>query len=202
MDEQSVIAVDVALLLPDEVAALAVRINREFPAGEAEDLILDDDHLPHLTLVQQFVQGSRLNGLIGEVEAIVSRKPALRLDVSGLEKLGSTVVLAVSRTPELQRLHGALMEALAGFEKGLGGHESFHSNGKGPRERDVQYVTNFRARSAFDNYSPHITLGHGETSTRVEAFSFDADHVAVCHLGRFCTCRIVFADWKLSSNIR
>ena len=63
------------------------------------------------------------------------------------------------------------------------------------------WVTGYRLKSSFHHFEPHITLGHGSADPgavpRIEPFTFDADTVAVCHLGRHCTCRKVLRSWTL-----
>jgi hypothetical protein len=33
-------------------------------------------------------------------------------------------------------------------------------------------------------------------SLLVDPFDFVADHLAVCHLGRHCTCRRILGEWR------
>src|SRR5205809_1113023 len=66
------------------------------------------------------------------------------------------------------------------------------------RVRDVLWVAGYRLKSSFGSYTPHITLGHGGEPPWIEPFSFEATTAAVCHLGRFCTCRRVLRQWTLS----
>jgi hypothetical protein len=64
--------------------------------------------------------------------------------------------------------------------------------------RDVLWVTGYRLKSGFHHYTPHITLGHGTEPPAIEPSGFEADTVAVCHLGKFCTCRQVLREWRLT----
>jgi hypothetical protein len=64
----------------------------------------------------------------------------------------------------------------------------------------VFWVAGYRLKSSFHLFEPHITLGHGSAPPPIEPFGFDADTVAVCHLGRFCTCRTVLRQWTLSGS--
>ena len=48
-----------------------------------------------------------------------------------------------------------------------------------------------------DAFTPHLTLGHAEITPTIEPFDFIPTRLAVCHLGRFCTCQRVLAEWRL-----
>jgi hypothetical protein len=65
---------------------------------------------------------------------------------------------------------------------------------------DVIWVSGFRLKAAFGEFTPHVTLGHGKEPPAIEPFAFDATTVAACHLGRFCTCRRVLANWTLTGG--
>jgi hypothetical protein len=65
------------------------------------------------------------------------------------------------------------------------------------RDRDVRWVREFRRESSFDRFTPHITLGHASEPPTVEPMEFVATTIAVCHLGRFCTCQRIIRAWHL-----
>ena len=90
------------------------------------------------------------------------------------------------------------MEALRGYER-PGGTPAAFVDGDG-RVGDVLWVTGYRLKSAFHAFTPHITLGHGDRVPEIEPFTFTADTVAACHLGRHCTCRRVLRTWELSAD--
>jgi hypothetical protein len=191
------IAIDVALLLPDEANARAEAVNAKLYEPSEEGFQFDDTHLPHLTLVQQFCTQTHLPLIHDAVNAVLNGRRSLVLRVSGIKALTTSVQFAVEPTLELQQLHEDLMDALAPLAEPSGDENAFVHQDEPPRLRDVEWVTNFRAQASFENYSPHITLGKGERPETVEPFSFTANRLAVCRLGRFCTCRVVLREWRL-----
>ena len=52
----TLIALDIALLPPADVRARAIDISAALPAAESHGLRLDDEHIPHITLTQQFIR--------------------------------------------------------------------------------------------------------------------------------------------------
>ena len=187
------VALDVALLPPPDVSQRAIALSATLPLEEPHGLRLDSDHLPHVTLTQQFVREEELDRALEPVDAVLREQPAFEVVVTGAEKSGHTVWLAIERSPALVGLHERLMEALRGFERPEGTPAAF-LDGEG-RVADVVWVSGYRLKSSFGQFVPHMTLGHGDAPPRVERFTFHAATVAACHLGRFCTCRRVLRQW-------
>ncbi len=203
---QELVAIDVAVLVSGSVAALAHNINRALSRGRPDALRFDDTHLPHVTLAQQFVERACLDELFGELDRILGHGPLLVLHIPGVAVDQGTISLAVDRTADLQRLHERVMDAIGPFEvPGLGrirvaGADAFRANGEAVRPQDVDWVSHYRERSAYAHYRPHVTLGHGDTSPSVQPIDLRAEHIAVCELGRFCTCRAVLRAWTLGGT--
>ena len=103
--------------------------------------------------------------------------------------------MAIERTPTLVDLHEQLLQATEPFEVATGDASAFF--GEDARDRDVRWVREFRRESSVDRFTPHITLGHASEPPVVEPMEFVATTIAVCHLGRFCTCRRIIRAWEL-----
>jgi 2'-5' RNA ligase len=194
------IALDVAVLPPPDVTAKAVALSAALPEGESQGLRLDHDHLPHVTLMQLFARVNELDQVFSRVDDTVRGVVPLALRATGGGGT-NTIWIAIDKTPPLVDLHERLMEALRGLERPDGGTSAFF--GDEARLRDVLWVTGYRLKSSFHHFEPHITLGHGSAGhgsapPDVEPFTFDANTVAVCHLGRHCTCRRVLRQWTLT----
>ena len=189
------LALDVALLPPPEVRQRAIELNAALPVEESQGLQLDEEHHPHVTLTQAFIRADELHLALDRVNDVLRGLRPLTVEVTGGGRNGSTLWMAIERAPRLVELHEQLMEALRGFER-TGGSRAAFVDGDG-RMGDVVWVTGYRLKSAFQDFTPHITLGHGEHTPDIEPFTFQATTVAACHLGRFCTCRRVLREWEL-----
>jgi 2'-5' RNA ligase len=190
------IALDVAILPPPDVSKRAMALSAALPEEESQGLRLDSEHLPHLTLSQQFVREDELETAFGHIDDVLRHCPPLRVVTAGGGKGSHSVWITVERTPELDAVHEQLMEALRGVER-QGGTPAAFFGGDG-RVSDVLWVAGYRLQSSFADFTPHITLGHGTAPPAIEPFAFDATTVAACHLGRFCTCRRVLRNWSLA----
>lgn len=191
----NLVALDVAILPPADVSARAVELSASLPA-DPHGFRLDQEHLPHITLVQSFVRQEELEAAFERVDEVLRGRGPLRLRVTGGGKGSSSVWIAIERTTELDDLHEALMHAMVGVER-PGGTAAAFVDGDA-RVGDVLWVTGYRLKSSFSAYTPHITLGHAKEAPDIELFGFTAHTVAACHLGRFCTCRRILRSWTLA----
>jgi 2'-5' RNA ligase len=190
------IALDVAVLPPADVSKRAMALSAALPEEESPGPRLDADHLPHITLTQQFVREDELETAFDHIDCVLREWPPMRIIATGGGKGSHSVWIAIERTPELASLHERLMEGLRGVER-QGGTPAAFEGGDG-RVSDVLWVAGYRLKSSFSDFVPHITLGHGAEPPSIEPFAFDAATVAACHLGRFCTCRRVLRHWTLA----
>ena len=189
------IAIDLAILPPPRISKAALRLSAGLPEAEFLGLRLDATHLPHITLTQQFVAATELPPIEQTVESVVRLRVALPLRVIGPGRGSRSVWMRIERTVELDALHRDLMDAVAPFEQRGGDGTAFV--GVDARPRDVKWVSGYRASSGYGRYNPHITLGHARQLPQIEPIDFAADTIALCRLGRFCSCRQVLRSWRL-----
>jgi 2'-5' RNA ligase len=198
-------AVDIAILPPPEVSERAIALSAALPVHESQGLLLGADRLPHITLTQQFVPLTALELFIERVQELMAREP-LPLRVTGGGKGSNSVWMSIERAAPLVRLHEQLLQATQALEVTSGDASAFLEDAcpfeapvaqRRARDRDVRWVREFRRESSFDRFTPHITLGHASDPPFVEPMDFTATTIAVCHLGRFCTCRRIIRAWDL-----
>ena len=191
----SVLALDVAILPPPDVADRAIRLSAALPEEESKGLRLDADHLPHITVTQQFVRVEEVDEILEKIDNVLRFHPPLPLRITGGGHGGAAVWMEVERTDALVRLHEQLMETLRGYER-PGGTAAAFVDGDA-RVGDVIWVTGYRLNASLHAYTPHITLGHAKRPPEVEPVTFTATTVAACQLGRFCSCRKALRSWNL-----
>ena len=195
----SLVAVDAAILLPRAAQEVVARLNAQL-AGPPDGFRFDATHLPHVTLAQQFVPAADLPLVTAEVGAVLASFPPLTLTAERFASSGLTTSLVLAATRSLDAIHTRLMDRLAAFDMTAGGADAFLADGEPPRARDVEWVTRFRTAAAYGSFEPHVTLGVGVLDAPAPALEFEAEEVALCRLGRFCTCRRVVASWTLAER--
>jgi 2'-5' RNA ligase len=192
----SLIAVDLAILPPPPVSRLAIELSAALPRERSQGLLLgSDDYLPHITLLQQFVDADALSAFLDRVGDVVQQTRPITLRVTGGGMGSSSIWMSIERTHALVELHTRVLDAARPFDRERGDGSAFFANDA--RDRDVQWVTGYRTSSSGPSFQPHITLGHGIRPPTIEPVDFDATAVAACHLGRFCSCRRVLREWRL-----
>jgi 2'-5' RNA ligase len=196
----ALLALDVALLLPPAARERATQLSQSLgspasPQPSAKGLLLDADHLPHITLTQQFVRADEIDAVLERIDETLRGQTPVAVRVTGGGKGSSAVWMAVERTAEIVSLHERLMESLRGLERPAGTAAAFFEGDA--RVGDVAWVTSYRLQSSLGSFNPHVTLGHAEKAPAISPFGFQATTVAACHLGRFCSCRRVLRSWDL-----
>jgi 2'-5' RNA ligase len=188
-------AIDVAMLPPPEVSQRAVDLSARLPQEESEGLLLGPEYLPHVTLLQQFVDADDLPPLLERIGVLLQDAPPIALRVVGGATGSRSVWMEIERTPAIVELHRRLLEVAAPFDATVGDPTAFF--GGDARDRDVQWVSAYRTASSGVRFRPHITLGYAAHPPAIVPFAFAASTIAACHLGRFCSCRRILAEWRL-----
>ena len=192
------LAVDVAILLPDPLLQPLLRLNAAL-LPPPDGFRFDDTHLPHVTLAQLFVAKLQLPDVIHEAAAVTHDCAPLRLAPAGLSRGRTASTVRLEPTDALIRLHTRLMDRLRRFESAQGDATAFLAAEDLPaRDADVEWVRQFRTHAAYDRFDPHVTVGVGTPPEPGHLQAVDGARVALCQLGRFCTCRSVLAEWSLT----
>jgi hypothetical protein len=199
------LALSVVLRLPPTVEETVGQFNNTLE-GPPNGFRFDARHLPHITLVQQFSPSDEITSISEAIRPIATNHPPIRLATADLRCGGTATVLTLAANRTLGTLHRRLMDQLAEFDMGAGNENAFADANAGfvnvepARARDVAWVTRFRTEAAYDVFDPHITLGLGVLDASAPSIAFEASVIALCTLGRFCTCRQVLMSWKLRTG--
>jgi 2'-5' RNA ligase len=197
------IAVDVVLLLSEEMMDRTIRANKELLKQRADGIILDKENcLPHISLAMGCIVRSDIANIERILQAIAKDHAPGPLTVVGIrtetESSGEEVsVFQVRKTQRLQSLHEAAMRKLAQ-------HFSYDVTADMVLARAVSpstlsWIRDYREKSSFENFFPHITIGYGRINEFSGPIEFSATQLALCHMGNHCTCREVIASARLRS---
>lgn len=203
--QNSVIAIDVALksdaTMIQHAKANNARLLKAYPKGFA----LDATHNPHVTLLQQFVRTADLDKVYAAANKALAGENPMSWKLKAFKyyyipdpPIGLAGIV-VEPTDDLRRLQKKIIAALAPFAVKTGTAAAFMSTEDG---RDIQgflidYVTNFVAidRSG-QKFNPHVTTGVATEAylkemlaEPFEAFTFSPTSASVYQLGTFGTAR-------------
>src|SRR3989337_1562223 len=95
------VAVDVAVLPPPDITARAIALSASLPAEGSEGLRVDAEHLPHITLTQQFIREEEIEAAFERIDEIVTPLRPIRVVATGAGNSGHTVWIAIERNSEL-----------------------------------------------------------------------------------------------------
>ncbi len=178
--------------------SLNARLRAEFPQGYA----LDDQRVPHVTLVQRYVRGDRLGETVQAIEHVLAGTALPRdLFATGYDFNDSdaftTVSVAVERTAVLESLQAALVHGIAPFAMPEGDSDAFvRDAGEAIEQSTIEYVRDFVPRRTGHGFEPHITAGRcardDARQLQLERFTpvrFGVAGAAVYQLGNAGTAR-------------
>jgi hypothetical protein len=186
----SKIAIDVALLPPDEIMDKAIAINSQHGPRFS---LNKEDRLPHITLSQAVVKVSDLGEAEAKLQAIASEFSPLRLTARLAER--PSILFEISPTKQLQDLHEAIMDSFKKLVFYDAKTEYFYDDVV--RESSLDWVRNFRTDAAYKKYYPHISLAVTKPVKGQHKVSFAVNRLTICQLGNYNTCRKILVEIKL-----
>jgi 2'-5' RNA ligase len=198
------LAVDVVLLPDDAMADRAIEVNAELVEKFGNKIALNRENcLPHISLAMGCVSRADITAIENILKAIVQESTVRNLKVSGISagvnaKGEKVSAFDVEKTKELQQLHTTVMEELSPYLTSDATEDMIY--GGGAAESTLLWIKNYRVKSGFANFSPHITIGYGEIDDLTKfsfPIKFAVSKLALCHLANHCTCRKVLVSTKL-----
>ncbi len=201
------IAVDVALLPPEEIADLAIKLNHELVGPEKNKIILgkkEGEAMPHMTLLMGCVEEGDLMEMGKMGEEISNNISLLELGIYGVDEeiiRKNTLVssLGIRKIPEIQNFHEKVLREFQNFFRGSASREMFYNPLKVSME-EFSYIDQFPQVAGLAKFYPHFTLGLGKIVKSGVNFpiEFKPARLAICHLGDYYTCRKIL--WSKELN--
>jgi 2'-5' RNA ligase len=188
------IAVDVALLPDEAMTEWAIQINRKLIAQYAAKIILSrNNRLPHISLAMGGVDESDVESIGRTLDRLAREIPVRQLNALGIAVVANAKgehvsLLTIERTEALQSLH----EAIMGETAPLFSHDVTEAMIFDERVADttLAWIRDYPKKSAFDRFSPHITLGYGKAEAEGPfPMPFTVSQLVLCRMGNHCTCR-------------
>lgn len=198
------IAVDIVLLPSDEMTDYAIEVNRELLKTFDNKIILNKEIcLPHISLAMGCIDEKDIpdiEKILRDIAEKYSFKELRVVDICAETIPAGKKVsgFKIEKTKELQLLHEEVMQRLTPYFT----YDVTTAMLFSPPEVEqatLFWIKNYPEKSSFENFSPHITIGFGETDKVKVPIKFAASKLALCHLGNHCTCRNVLVSTELGS---
>lgn len=196
------IAIDVLLQPDQKMMTEAARWNSLMREQSPEGFELDEEHAPHITLIQRFIAKSDLPKVLSAVESVKSQFDLGRLAMTatGLYHIPSGKIglagIVIEPTEQLHALQQAVIRAVDVYARQGGDQSAFVPDKSGAPFDPMlfKYVETFVPNQTGSKFNPHVTIGVAPLHWLDELekkpfnrFSFGAKGLATYQLGNFGT---------------
>lgn len=205
--KESIIAIDVLLIPSEEMYAQSLQLNSLINRDNPETIKLDENHVPHITLLQCFINESDLPKVNKALEGLYETIARDSLNAESLfyheEKEESFAMVRIEKTAPLMAIHKKVIELVKPYILENGSEASFVQNPDGSpiSESTVNYVPAFVDDHSYENFDPHISLGVAQKKVLdslaqhvFKPISFKAASISVYQLGDHGTAQKLL--WK------
>lgn len=183
----------------------AIEANAELVEKFRGKIVLNKENcLPHISLAMGCVDEGDINAIEKVLEEIAEQSSLGNLKVVGIvvstnAKGEEVSVFEVEKTEQLQSLHEKAMDKLAGYLSYDVTEDMIYPSGE-ISESTLMWIKNYRVKSSFANFLPHITIGYGRMENQPFPVEFTTSKLALCHLGNHCTCRKILVSIGLKNS--
>ncbi len=191
-------AVDIVLLPSSEIVYKVIKLNRQLVEKFGARIVLNKGSpLPHISLAMGCIEEGDTSEITNILTDIARANPIGELRITGVRisqnARGENVSsFEIERTSKLQKLHEEITKAMEPYFSYDVTEDMIYPSGK-VAESSLEWIRNYKAKSSFEKFWPHITLGYGV----IEDVKFTAmmvvSKLAMCWLGNHCTCRKILA---------
>ncbi len=163
--KKKIIAIDVLLIPSEEMYAQALELNSLINQNNPETIKLDENHVPHITLLQCFINESDLPKVNKALEGLYRTISQDSLKAETLfyyeEKEESFAMVRIEKTAPLQEIHKKTIELVKPYIVENGSETSFVQNpdDSSISKSTLEYVPEFVEKYSYENFDPHISLG-------------------------------------------
>jgi 2'-5' RNA ligase len=186
------IAIDIVLLLPEEVKNLCISINNKANVkGDADAPLGKDDFIPHLSLCIAVIDEKNYHKLLQILDEINSKPIEVEINkiVRASEEISSDMFIA-KKTEDLQKLHEEIMDKVKDLLEFKTDDPDviFRKPGESVEKIPTTFENGY-LNYAYKNYDPHVTLRCRNSIWDKFPIKFNSRKIALFHVGRNVTCR-------------
>lgn len=199
---EELIAIDVLIQPDQKMLSASEQWNAMMREQTPEGFELDEEHAPHITLIQRYVYESDLPRVLEAVKEVKSKwdLDGLKMEATGLYHIPSGEIglagIVVEPSDKLIELQDEVIAAVSPYAKSGGGEAAFVPDKSGTPFDPLlfKYVETFVPSQTGDKFNPHVTIGVAPLGwleelekKPFEKFTFGANGIAIYQLGNFGT---------------
>jgi len=200
--QSDLIAIDVLIQPGPKMMSEADRWNAMMREQSPEGFKLDEEHAPHITLIQRFIAKSDLPKVLAAVDKVKAKFDisSLKMTATGLYHIptgkNGLAGIVIEPTKQLHELQQAVIDAVNLYAR-KGGSESAFVPDKSGTPFDpllFKYVDTFVPQQTGEKFNPHVTIGvapldwlNEQEKKPFDKFTFGAKGIATYQLGNFGT---------------
>ena len=200
--QSDLIAIDVLIQPGPKMMEEAERWNALMREQGPKGFELDEEHAPHVTLIQRFIAKSDLPKILAAVDKVKSK-----FDISSLEMTATGLYhiptgknglagIVIEPSAQLHALQQAVIEAVNIYARKGGDQSAFVPDKSGTPFDPIlfKYVDTFVPQQTGEKFNRHVTIGVAPLDWLKELekkpfdkFTFGATGIATYQLGNFGT---------------
>lgn len=163
--KEKTIAIDVLLVASEELNNQALHLSSLIKKNNPSSMQLDENHIPHITLLQCFVKESDLPEIEKSLEGLFDIIKRDQLFASSIvydkDSEDSFAMIQIDNSESLTKIHEETIRQVSSFIRKDGSESAFVPNPDGSpiNEFTIAYVPRFVENYSYKNFDPHISLG-------------------------------------------
>jgi 2'-5' RNA ligase len=192
-------AVDVVLLPSSEIVYKIIELNRQLVEKFGARIVLNEQNcLPHISLAMGCIEEGDTSEITNILMDIAKANPIGELRITGVRisqnARGENVsAFEIERTSKLQKLHEEIIRVMEPYFSYDVTEDMIYPASQ-VAQSSLEWIRNYRAKSSFEKFWPHITLGYGVIDNVKFTARLVISKLALCWLGNHCTCRKILAS--------
>lgn len=208
-----VTAIDILLEPDDTMLRYASENNQRLLEVYPEGFSLDEQHRPHITLLQCFVRTEELDNLYAATGKVLAdadvksmKLEAFKYYYAPADETTGVAGICAKPTPAILKLQAKVIEAAKPYMVKTATVKAFTAPHPTPDldKALIEYVATFDSKMSGENFNPHVSTGVA-TKEYLEAmmeepfenFTFSPERAAVYQLGPFGSAAKKLKEWKL-----
>lgn len=199
-EPENIIAINILLTPDKELYEHGIYLSELMSENNPESLALDGNRIPHITLLQAYINENDLpqisQALKGLYSTIASQDLMAESLVFSKGKETSFAMIRIENSEPLLKLHEQVIALVKPFIVKNGSEKSFVPNVDGRKidQFTIDYVPEFIAKYSYENYDPHLSLGVADTAflenlseNKFKPVKFKSASLRIYQLGEYGT---------------